>query len=156
MWLTLEHFSHSKQNLWAHYIYIPNGFCLSVIPAMVTFWTYAFLMALVCLWSQQWLHSEIWNAEDDNILIVSWETEKVYSAFQEWQQTAVQMTRWEQLLLYSVRTWVQISSLHKGGRWTDTGRSLSSVASQLSQLVRAGFLWQTCFNKTMVDENSQF
>lgn len=38
--------------------------------------TYAFLMALVCLWSQQWLHSEIRNAEDDNILIVSLETEK--------------------------------------------------------------------------------
>lgn len=95
-------------------------------------------MALVCLWSQQWLHSEIRNAEDDNIiLIVSWDTEKVYSVFQEWQQTAVQVARWEQLLLYSVRTWVQIPSLHKSGRWTDPGRSLSSVASQLSQLVRA-------------------
>lgn len=76
---TLEYFSHSKQNLQAQYICFPNGFCLSVIPAMITFWTSAFLMAFfVCLWSRQWLHSEIWNAEDDNIIfIVSWEAEKV-------------------------------------------------------------------------------
>lgn len=34
---TLEYFSHSKQNLRAQYICFPNGFCLSVIPAMITF-----------------------------------------------------------------------------------------------------------------------